>query len=96
MLKNELKRYLHGKKKKDLKKGGLKKEKCSKRRLRGWNTQPRVEPHINRRRRIRPPSIAVNLTTRLSKPTQEKPGQIQPQMGSDCYCCLLSMDVMTY
>ena len=27
------------KKKKDLKKGGLKKEKCSKRRLRGWNTQ---------------------------------------------------------
>ena len=54
------------KKKKDLKKGGLKKEKFSKRRLRGWNTQPRVEPHINGRRQIKPPSIAVSLTTRLS------------------------------
>ena len=37
-------------KKNYLKKGGLKKEKISKRCLRGWNTQPRVEPHINRRR----------------------------------------------
>ena len=54
------------KKKNYLKKGGLKKEKISKRRLRGWNTQPRVEPHINRRRQIKPPSIAVSLTTRLS------------------------------
>ena len=33
------------KKKKRLKKGGLKEEKISKRCLRGWNTQPRVEPH---------------------------------------------------
>ena len=48
--------------KKNLKKGGLKKEKNSKRRLRGWNTQPRVEPHINRRRRIKPPSIICGST----------------------------------